>query len=138
MDAPLDLYRASREELIALVLRQREQILDLEQEMARLRAEVATQRAEMTRLTDRVGALLAALEGPPGDEGSPRPTTMPGLKRAATRRPSTPPRARHRRPHGYGRKRMRPTARQVHAYATCPQCRTALHGGTVRRTREVL
>ena len=42
MDAPLDLDHASREELIALVLRQREQIADLEQEGGRLRAELAT------------------------------------------------------------------------------------------------
>jgi hypothetical protein len=92
----------------------------------------------MTRLTERVGALLAALEGPAGDDAPLRPTTMPGLKPTATRRPPAPPRARKRRPHGYGRQRMRPTARQVHAYATCPHCQTALRGGTVKRTREVL
>lgn len=45
-------------------VRQLEQIAELEQEMARLRVEVATQQAEMTRLTERVGALLAALESP--------------------------------------------------------------------------
>jgi transposase len=138
MEPPLDLYRASRQDLIAVILRQREQIADLEQEVARLRAELATQRAEMTRLTERVGVLLAALDPSAGDDPAPRPTTMPGLKPAGTRRPSTPPRARTRRPHGYGRTRLRPTAHQVHAYATCPQCRTALHGGTVRRTREVI
>ncbi len=64
MESPLDLYRATREELIAVSVRQREQIAELEQEMARLRVEVATQQAEMTRLTERVGALLAALEPP--------------------------------------------------------------------------
>ena len=37
-----------------------------------------------------------------------------------------------------GRRRMRPTARQVHAYAHCPHCATALRGGTVKRTREVI
>jgi transposase len=138
MDGPLDLYRASREELIALVLRQRAHIADLEQEVARLRAELATQRGEMTRLTERVGALLAALEAPDGDDPAPRPTTMPGLKPAGTRRPPAPSRPHKRRPHGYGRTRMRPTACQVHAYAHCPHCHTALRGGTVKRTREVI
>jgi len=33
---------------------------------------------------------------------------------------------------------MRPTARQVHALAHCPQCHTALRGGTIKRTREVI
>jgi len=139
MEAPLDLYRASREELIALVVRQREQITDLEQEVARLRAELATQQAEMTRLTERVGALLAALAGPEGDEPSPHPTTMPGLKSASARRSWSPPApSRKQRAHGYGRTRMPPTACQVHAYAHCPHCGTALGGGTVKRTREVI
>src|SRR5215218_11367404 len=139
MDAPLDLYRASREELIAVIVRQREQIAELEQEVARLRGELTTQRAEMMRLTERVGALLAALEGPDGDDSAPRPTTMPGLKPAGTRRSSSPPpHARKRRAGGFGRTRMRPTARQVHALAHCPQCRTALRGGTIKRTREVI
>jgi hypothetical protein len=139
MEPPLDLYRAGRHDLIAWILRQREQIADLEQEVTRLRAELATQRAEMTRLTERVGALLAALEPADGDDPAPRPTSMSGLKRAGTRRSSAPPPStRKRRARGVGRKRMRPTARQVHAFATCPQCRTALHGGTVRRTREVI
>jgi transposase len=139
MDAPLDLYRASREELIALVLRQREQITDLEQEVARLRVEVATQQAELTRLTDRVGALLAALEDPAGDDPGSRPTGMPGLKPAAKRRAPTPaPAARTRRARGYGRRRMRPTARHVHAYTHCPYRGTPPRGGSVKRTREVI
>jgi transposase len=139
METPLDLYRASREELLALVRRQREQIADLEQEVKRLRGELTTQQAEMTRLTERVGALLAALEPSDGDDPAPHPTTMPGLKPAGRRRSSvSPPFARKRRARGAGRKRLRPTARHVHALATCPQCRTALHGGTVRRTREVI
>jgi len=139
MEPPLDLYRASREELIALILRQREQIADLEQEVGRLRAELATQRAELTRLTERVGELLAALAGPEGDDAAPRPTTMPGLKPAAKRRTPPPaPAARQRRARGYGRRRMRPTARQVHAYAQCPHCHTGLRGGMIKRTREVI
>jgi hypothetical protein len=97
MDAPLDLYRASREELITVDLRQREQIAALEQEVARLRAELTTQRAEMARLTERVGTLLAALEPPDDDAGAPRPTTMRGLKRGEHGRAAGPARDRKRR-----------------------------------------
>lgn len=139
MDAPLDLYRLSREELIALVVRQREQIADLEREQARLRADLAAQQAALTALQERVGALLARLDPPDGAAGAARPTTMPGLKPA--RRggaPAREPRPRKGRARGYGRRRMRPTAQQVHAYASCPHCATALSGGTIRRTREVI
>jgi transposase len=137
MDAPLDLYRLSREELLAVVLRQREQIADLEREQARLRAELAAQQAALTALQARVGALLAALEPSDGEPGSARPTTMPGLKRAR-RDPAPERRGRKRRAHGYGRRRMRPTAQRVHAFAQCPHCATALSGGTIKRTREVI
>jgi hypothetical protein len=137
MDAPLDLYRLGREDLIALVLRQREQIVELEREQARLRAEVAAQQAALTAVQERMGALLAALEPPDGEAGSARPTTMPGLKPA--RRGEAPqPRPRKRRGRGYGRKRTAPTARRVHAFARCPRCATALSGGTIKRTREVI
>lgn len=139
MDAPLDLYRASREELIALVLRQREQIADLEREQARVRADLATQQAALVQVQERMGTLLAALEPPDGAGGAARPTTMPGLKPVRRDRAGgAVPRSRRRRARGYGRRRMRPTARQVHAVARCPHCATALSGGTVKRTREVI
>ena len=139
MDAPLDLYRLSREELIALVLRQREQIADLDREQARLRAEVAAQQAAQAQLQERVGVLLATLDPSDGEGGAARPTTMPGLKSAGRKRATAPaPRPRKRRAHGYGRRRMRPTARQVHAVARCPRCATTLSGGTIKRTREVI
>lgn len=80
MDAPLDLYRATRDELIALIGRLREQQADQAQEIARLRGEVVTQRAMVVQLSERVGALLAALEPPDGDDPPARPTGMPGLK----------------------------------------------------------
>ncbi len=137
MDAPLDLYRASREELIALVVRQREQIADLEQEQARLRTELATQRAALEQLQARVGSLLAVLDPAERDDPAGHPSTMPGLK-PATRRPTAAPRPRRQRACGYGRRRMVPTARQVHALAACPHCGTRLRGGTRKRTREVI
>src|SRR5262249_20517530 len=116
MEAPLDLYRASREDLIALVLRQREQIAELEREQARVRAEVAAQHVALAHLQVRVGTLLALLDPGTGDDAPTRPTSMPGLKPAAPRAvPAARRPTRKRRAHGYGRKRMRPTARQVHA-----------------------
>ena len=137
MDTPLDLYRASREELMALLLGQRERLADQEHEIARLRGELATQQVVIAQLQDRVGGLLAALDPPDGDATVARPATMPGLK-PAVRRPAPAPRPRKRRAQGYGRRRLPPTARQVHAYDHCPHCATTLRGGTIKRTREVI
>lgn len=139
MDAPLDLYRASREKLLRLVVRQREQIADLEQRLARQEADLATLQATISQLSERVGVLLAASDLPPADEPAGHPQGMPGLKPPARRiTPTAPPPPRKRRGRGYGRKRLRATARRVHAYAHCPHCWTPLQGGTVRRTREVI
>ena len=139
MEAPLDVYRARREELIALVRRQREQIADLAPRVARQEAELATQRAAISQLSERVGVLLAALDASAGDDPPVRPSGMPGLKPARRRTPPTsPPVPRQRRARGYGRQRMRPTARRGHALAQCPHCRSALRGGTIKRTREVI
>ena len=137
MDAPLDLYRASREELIALVLRQRERIADLEREQTRVRGELATQQAAIVALQERVGALVAALDPPDGGAAPARPTAMPGLKPGKDRR-ARRPHPRRRRAHGFGRPRMRPTARQVHAVDRCPHCGEAPRGGTRKRTRKVI
>ncbi|MCD6029440.1 MAG: hypothetical protein K0S78_1614 [Thermomicrobiales bacterium] len=139
MAAPLDLYRASREELVVLVVRQRARIADLEREQARLQAELAAQQAAVAQLQERVGALLALLETPDGEGNPTRPTTMPELKPAGRGGVSAPERrARKRRVRGSGRRRMRPTARQVHAFARYPRCATALAGGTIRHTREII
>ena len=138
MDPPLDLFRASREELLAVVRRQREQIVALEQRLAHQEADLASQRATISQLSERVGVLLAALD-PAGDEPPPRPSGMPGLKPTPrSPHPAPPPPPRKRRARGAGRRRMRPTARQVHVLADCPHCGTTLRGGTVKRTREVL
>ncbi|MDF3043356.1 MAG: hypothetical protein K0Q71_6062 [Thermomicrobiales bacterium] len=55
MAAPLDLYRASREELVVLVVRQRARIADLEREQARLQAELTARQAAVAQLQERVG-----------------------------------------------------------------------------------
>jgi len=138
MDAPPDLVRASREALIALIVRQREELAALRREHARQAAEIATLKGLVAELTARVGELLAALAGPEGDTPAPRPTTMPGLQPAAPGKAPASPAPRKRRAHGYGRRRMTPTARQVHADDVCPSCRTPLRGGTIMRRREVI
>jgi hypothetical protein len=139
MEPPLDLHGASRAELIALILAQRERLADQEQEIARLREAVAAQQAALIRVQERLGEVLAAHDRPDGDGGGSHPATMPGLKPAGrSRPPPTTSRRRQRRAHGFGRKRMPATARQVHAYARCPHCAAPLRGGTVKRTREVI
>ena len=55
MDAPLDLYGASRDEVIGLIGRLREQTADQGQEIARLREEIATQRALVVQVSTTLG-----------------------------------------------------------------------------------
>jgi len=138
MEAPPELVRASREALIALIVAQWEEIAALRRENARLTAEVATVQGLVAQLTTRLGEVLAAL-APDGDESGPHPTTMPGLKPARPKREAAAPRPpRQPRARGCGRRRMAPTAVQVHAHAHCPRCRTPLRGGTHKRRREVI
>jgi len=140
MDAPLDLFRASREDLIGLLLAERDRSADLERQVMHLEAELATQRAATARLTEQLGALLAAApaEAATGDEpgGSGDPPGMPGLK--LTRPARRPARPRQQRAHGFARPRMAPTHRTEHALARCPRCGAALAGGTPKRRREVI
>lgn len=139
MEAPPDLVRASREDLIVIIVQQREEIAALRREHARQAAELATVQGLVTQLTTRLGEALAALGLPDGDDPAPRPPAMPGLKPAPGQTPAARPRPpRKRRAHGYGRKRMTPTARQVHAYDRCPACQSPLRGGTRKRRREVI
>lgn len=137
MDVPLELSRASHEELAGLVVRQREQIADLERRLAWQEEELARQRAVIGQLQERVGALLVRLE-PPDDPPPRRPAAMPGLKPTVPGRAGAPPAPRKGRARGHGRRRMVPTARRVHGYDRCPRCGTGLRGGTVRHRREVI
>src|SRR5215216_5690404 len=135
MDPRVDLARSSRTELAAIIVAQRERIADLEREVAGLRAELAIQQALITQLSEQIGVLLArSPEADDGEGATPGPRRMPGLKPGSA--PERPLRPRQRRARGYGRRRMRPTARQVHAYEQCPHCQTTLRGGTSKRTRE--
>jgi hypothetical protein len=137
MDESLDLYCASHDELIGLVLAQRERIADLERRRRWQADELTVQRASVAELTARVGEVLAAAApADPDDPATGAPSCMPGLK------PGPPParseRPRRRRVQGFGRRRMAPTDRRVHAVTACPNCRVSLRGGAVVRTREVI
>ncbi len=107
---------ASREDLLALV--------------ATLRATVAEQQATIATLQEQVRSLQAQLAGS-GGRG------MPGLKPHSVAA-DAPARPRRRRAQGFARRRSRPTHRVVHALEQCPDCGSALVGGMVQRTREVL
>lgn len=136
MDTPLDLYHASRADLIDLLLAERDRSADLERRLVQQEQDLAVQRAAIAHLTERLGEALAALGGDePASGSAPRPHGMPGHKATV---PAVPTPIRKRRERGYGRRRMVPTQRRVHAYPRCPRCREPLAGGTVVRTREVI
>jgi len=93
---------------------------------------VAEQRRIITQLQQRIAALEAQLQGRSDGKGG-----MPGNKPASTRQ-QTPKEGRTPRPEGFARQRSTPTEQVDHAVAVCPDCGTALQGGWVQRTREVL
>jgi uncharacterized coiled-coil protein SlyX len=115
----LDLYHATRDDLIRIILDQRETIADQERRIAAQARELDALRAMVAQLTTQIGALQGQR---PQDDAPPRgtPQGMPGLK--ATERPVREPVPRKRRAQGYARRRMEATAQVVHALAACPDC----------------
>ncbi|MSQ27287.1 MAG: IS66 family transposase [Dehalococcoidia bacterium] len=93
---------------------------------------VAEQRRIITQLQQRIAALEAELKGRHDGKGG-----MPGNKPASTRQ-EAPKAGRIPRLEGFARQRSTPTEQVDHAVAVCPDCGTALQGGWVQRTREVL
>lgn len=136
----LDLYHADRNELVKLVLAQREALADRDRRVAELEAEVARQRAALAQVLARLGQALATPappdEDPPADGDGSAARGMPGLKPGGAPAGATRPRTPGAR--GFVRRRTTPTARVVHALACCPDCGAPLAGGTVKRTREVI
>ena len=65
---------------------------------------------------------------------------MPGHKPAARSKKGAweAKKPRRKRQQGFARLRMEPTARVAHAPEFCSECHTALGGGWVQRTREVI
>src|SRR5918992_1064128 len=134
MPEVLDLHRATRDEVVALVVALRERNADRERRLAWQAEELATLRAIVADLSARVGELLAAgdpaaADAPAGAAGAADapPRGVPGLKPGPT--PARPARPRRKRARGFGRRRMEPTARQAHAVDACPRCRHPLRGG---------
>ena len=113
METGLDLTKASRETLLAII------------------AELQDTNAE---LRQRVESLEVRLSG--GGPGA----RMPGHKPAARRKKpaAAENKPRRKRTHGFARPRVEPTRRVTHAPESCPKCRTPLSGGWVHRTREVI
>ena len=142
MGEVLDLFHASRDELVALVVELRERNADLERRLAWQAEELATLRGMVAEVTARVGDLLAERAAAvldaagPGGIGAVPPPGMPGLKPGPASARSTTPR--RKRAGGFGRSRMAATEQRVHAVAACPACGTGLCGGAVARTREVI
>src|SRR5215210_1320094 len=133
----VDLRTASREALLAVIARQQREILGLQRtvaeqgaEIGRLTETVAEQRVTIGRLEARLRDLEAG-----GEQGGRE--AMPGHKPDQAAGPD-PGRERKRRARGYGRRRGEPTDVVVHALARCPDCGTALDGGTPKWSRQVL
>ena len=120
MNHEIELAGATREDLLDLIGRQH--------------ALIEEQQALIVQLQRRVEELERKVK-PGGPKG------MPGLKSQSSKKPSQPGNLRKpRKPrrHGFGRVRMVPTHWVDHALESCPHCGTALTGGGVQRTREVI
>ena len=136
MGADVDLSRASREELLAIIARQREVIahqLELSAQHEQMLQIIAAQEAVIAELQERVARLEAQLAG----RGGP-PHGMPGNKPGSGSRPPTEREPRKLRLHGFARRRMEPTDRVEHALEVCPGCGSELSGGWTQRRREVI
>lgn len=131
----LDLYHAARDEVIRIIVDQRDTLADQERRIAAQDRELGELRTMIARLTTQVGERKTPRPHD-DDPGRGTPKGMPGLK--STEPDARPPRPRKRRVTGAGRSRMQATARVVHALAGCPDCGAPLAGGSVKRTREVI
>ena len=99
-----------------------------------LLAIIAEQQGVISELRQRVESLEARLSG--GGPGA----RMPGHKPVARGKKGVgeAKKPRRKRQPGFARLRMEPTAQVTHAPEFCSECHTALSGGWVQRTREVI
>jgi transposase len=128
----MDLYHATRDDLIRLIRAQQDVIAEQERRLGALETQLAAAQATIVRLTDHLGTLV----GSDDEAGGGTPSGMPGLK--PTEPAAREDRPRRKRAQNRARHRMTPTARVVHALEACPDCGAPLTGGTVKRTREVI
>lgn len=127
----MDLYHATRNALITMVVEQRAENAALVQRCVDLTQQVEQLGATVALLTEQLGGL----QGDRGD-GAGGSAGMPGIKPGQAA--AGEPRPRRKRSGGYGRTRMAATRREVHALAACPDCGAPLAGGTIKRSREVI
>ncbi|MFV0427616.1 MAG: IS66 family transposase [Beutenbergiaceae bacterium] len=139
----LDLFHATRDDLIRMLLAERDARLEVETRLARQEHDLGEMQQAVRLLTEQLGVVVAenaALRAALGEEPPTPPaassTRMPGHKDQTV--PQEPRRERRKRERGAGRSRMTPTHRVVHALAVCPDCGAPLAGGTPKRTREVI
>ena len=99
-----------------------------------LLAVIAEQQGVISELRQRVESVEARLSG--GGPGA----RMPGHKPVARGKKGAgeEKKPRRKRQQGFARPRMEPAAQVTHAPEFCPECHTALSGGWVQRTREVI
>ena len=90
--------------------------------------------AELRATVARLERQVADLEG----RASSRPRGMPGNKIASSRKQPEEAKQRKKRERGYARKKSDPTRQEFHALDHCPECGTAMTGGTAHRRREVI
>lgn len=95
-------------------------------------ATIAEQQAVIAKLQGRIAELERRVTSRSRHSG------MPGNKPPSKQPDSGDGRPRKQRPHGFARRRTEPTQRVVHALESCPECGTALEGGWVYRTREII
>ncbi|MGI8404232.1 MAG: hypothetical protein ACR2OE_05615 [Thermomicrobiales bacterium] len=130
-----DLEHATRDELIRIILDQRDMLAEQERRLAALTEELVELRQLFAQVSAHLGAARrdSASDDPPSAS---RPKGMPGLK--PTEAPVREPHARKPRAHDAGRHRLEATVQQVHALEACPDCGTVLAGGSIKRRREVV
>ena len=99
-----------------------------------LLAVIAEQQGVISELRQRVESVEARLSG--GGPGA----RMPGHKPVARGKKGAgeAKKPRRKRQQGFARLRVEPAAQVTHAPEFCPECHTALSGGWVQRTREVI
>lgn len=129
----LDLDHATRDEVIRIILDQRDALADQERRLAAQEQELAAMRQVIAHLTAQLGTQAA---GRDDDAAGSTPKDIPGLK--PTQAPVREPKPRTQRAHGAGRRRMQATAQVIHALDHCPDCGAPLAGGTRKRRREVI
>lgn len=133
----MDLYRASREELVQLVLHQREALAQQAAQLAQQQVLIGELQATIAQQAQRIGELAQQLGDPPDGGGASKPRGLAGNKLTPAP-PTKPQRARKKRARNSARARMTPTARVTHVLDACPQCGGQLSGGTLRWRREVI